>query len=160
MKPEISPCICGNICEVKIASGQKKPENKGKKYISCLKCNEFKWIEDDTPVAAKAPLTPQKPIETREVVREPIVDPKVWIDKDLRIARESALHSATRNHQGHEIDPALIVLEAEEYVKYIYQGVKAISPEDIEVDELPSEFLARKNKEEISNEFPATNGED
>ena len=136
---------CGQVCEIKIASGYKDPKNKGKKYIKCLKCGGFYWTEENqnpkTPEEFKqsleSPAIPQKGTEVREVVREPIVDPKVWIDKDLRIARESALHSATRNHQGHETDPTLIILEAQEYVRYIYQGLK--SSEDVEDIELPSE---------------------
>ena len=145
---------CGQMLEIKIASGYKDPKNKGKKYTKCLKCDGFEWITNNSegdqlgetasgvPTGAsytpKAPVVAQKPTEVREVVREPIVDPKVWENKDLRIARESALHSASRNHNGKEIDPALLILEAEEYVKYIYGAITAVAPEDVE---LPSEVL-------------------
>lgn len=138
---------CDQILEIKIASGYKDPKNKGRKYTKCLKCSAFNWIEENqnpkTPEEFKqsleAPVTPQKGVETREPVIEPKINPKVWEDKDLRIARESALHSATRNHNGHETDPDTIILEAELYVNYIYQGIK--SSEDIEDIELPSETL-------------------
>ena len=66
------------------------------------------------------------------MVREPIIDPKVWENKDLRIARESALHSATCNHQGHETDPDIIILEAELYVNYIYSKNIIDLEEDLE----------------------------
>ena len=140
---------CQNTSEIKVASGFKDPKNKGRKYYKCIKCSFFDWIDKQPNVAPSMPVVAPKTAEvTREAIIEPKIDPKVWIDKDLRIARESALHSVSRNHMGKEVDPALMILEAEEFVKYIYNGLK--SDEDIEDVELPSEALAIADNDKSS----------
>mgnify|MGYP001590476110 CR=1 FL=1 len=117
-----------------------KHEKDGKTWYS-HKLIGGKWC-NEPKIEPQTPATPQKPTETREVVREPIVNPKVWEDKDLRIARESALHTASRNNLGKQVDPALLILEANEYVDFIYKGLEGIAPEEVEEDlELPSEIF-------------------
>ena len=138
---------CGQMLEIKIASGYKDPKNKGKKYTKCLKCDAFNWVEENENSKSPkefeqsllAPAIAQKGTETREPIQDFRVNPKVWEDKDLKIARESALHTASRNHMGKEVDPALLILEANEYVDFIYNGLK--STEEVGDVILPSEIM-------------------
>jgi hypothetical protein len=38
---------CNYINEVKVSSGFKKPENKGRKYFTCVNCQQFNWVDSD-----------------------------------------------------------------------------------------------------------------
>ena len=86
---------CGQMLEIKTASGYKDIKNKGRKYTKCLKCDAFNWVEENenskSPEEFKqsleAPAIAPKGTEIREPIIEPKINPKVWEDKDLRIAR-------------------------------------------------------------------------
>lgn len=45
--PETAKCAsCGNANEVKVSTGHNNPENKGRKYFTCLGCKQFNWVEN------------------------------------------------------------------------------------------------------------------
>ena len=75
-------------------------------------------------------LTPTPVVEEQQKA----VSAKVWEDKDLRIARESALHTASRNNMGKQISPMNLIAEADMYVKFIYDGrtIEFLEDEELE----------------------------
>ena len=140
------PCpSCGNINDVLVSSGHSNPANKGKKYFTCKKCKEFYWVENGVAVSPRGANPPKRTVAVDEFsdwcppskVSAPndppkSVDNNVWEAKDLRIARESALHTASRNNMGKQVAPAAIIDEANQYVHFIYNGL----PEDVGVGDL------------------------
>lgn len=49
---------CGNICEVRVSTGHKNPDNKGREYISCPKCDKFSWAGLTNIATPELPKTP------------------------------------------------------------------------------------------------------
>lgn len=69
---EKSICIdCGNINEVKISTGYNKPENKGKKYFTCVACGKFNWVGESSNVSPKMPSPDPGDNLTHEKIDQP-----------------------------------------------------------------------------------------
>ena len=141
MATEISVCKCGNSNEVKISSGHNKPENKGKKYISCPACKEFTWVTTDEEKAVVAPTIPVK----QEINREPI-------PQDVPTFKPRDYDSENRGKVRHGLIVArtelvgLVPMTRNEFdalteLTEIVMTGKLPQGEDIEDIDLPSEFL-------------------
>lgn len=104
--------------------------NTGKTVFCDYKPGE----ETNDPSLGQIPKTATQ-IQSKQETREG-VDQSVWELKDLRIAREAALHAASRNHAGKEFDPDQLILEANEYVQFIYKGLLS-KTEDVDDSDLP-----------------------
>ena len=133
---------CGQVCEIKIASGYKDPKNKGKKYIKCLKCDGFSWVDpEDSKQSPQTPATPQKGTETREPVPDEVSFKVRDFDAENRGKVRNTLIGARTQLVG------LMPMTSNEFdaltqlTEIVMTGKFPQSSEDIEDIELPSEIL-------------------
>ena len=144
MNTEKANCdICGNINEVKIATGYKNLKNKGKKYFTCVSCGAFQWVDEINEKTAIPPIEKVKEEENiepnaidipSETLREPInQEPNngnIWEAKDRTSMAQTAAKTAgdivAALIQTGDIDTVKDPLAKwDEYMSKIYDRIEA-----------------------------------
>ena len=156
MKESAKCSSCNNVNEVKVSSGFNKPENKGRRYFTCVGCGQFTWVSGDQLVASPTP--PVTNPGNLNQVNSP--DPSVWEEKDKRIAREAAVHALSRVMAAKittyttEQEPSLrdltgkLIIQAERLVEYYYTGK---DPFQKPLDEFSGEELDKIAQEAVGS---------
>jgi len=167
---------CQTLNEVKVSTGHNKPENKGRKYFTCIKCNQFQWVESVSEFVRPPQLPPQ---EKPPVLRQPdSVTPvstgagfsKDEIDRGLKeLPAKLARAAEVFNHKLEEVELKKLQLKVVQAVSTTEHSKKELNAtekqalvtqdtQDAEVDVIKAETAMRVSKidfEKHDNYFTA-----
>lgn len=151
MEPNLC-AICGNPMDFVQAGISKKTGRAYNGFWACPQGHKQPRATTPQPVS-NYPAPASSPWDNRPTVREPLdtwqpgntqalpdrVPAKVWDDKDLRIARESALKSIAEIMEPVQ-DPVaatgVMIQAADILVDYIYKGMNSGNKENLSAAEL------------------------